>query len=541
MKRFVLFSMLFFAFFNLNALEVNQPELESVGKDTIEFINYTGPHSVINTKDEIAGIGSALGEKVAPNVANKYETGDNNKYFVIHAVDSTVNVGLDADILILGKNANVDHIRNLRSIISSYLVSAYNYSKDDADTLAVFITVYNAVYRNDLDTYKSKYKEVVTNNLTKESCGISVNYKDWAGNTQLVIPLLNPVDGGLSTIDTTIISDSTVIESMREEDERGVDERKNLVDIKEREADVAQEEAKDAQKEATVAKQEVTKAKEELKQVEEEKQIVEKELEKAKEELAENPTDTKAQEAVKEAEKKVEEVEEKVEEAVAKVEEKVEEAEKKAEEAKEAQSFADKKLTEAQTERSEIATDQQKNIADAKAEAKMVTTYGLQLVDNSNLLSKLVFLDVETGKIVKSSPVQVIRNRSIVSTGNGFAAIAGENSGDNQAIRLVILDPENLEIVSQTEEDVAANAVLVSADNYLYTVVKSTSGYVVAKYSNDLRLQAKSTLKVMETTPITVTDKGIVVTDSYGAVKLLSKSDLSTITSTETTSYSSAK
>ena len=539
MKRFVLFSMLFLAFFSLNALEVNQPELESVGKDTIEFINYTGPHSVINTKDEIAGIGSSLGEKVAPNVANKYETGDNNKYYVIHAVDSSVTTGLDADILILGKNANVDHIKNLRSIISSYLVSAYGYSKADADTLAVFITVYNAVYRNDLDTYKSKYKEVVTKNLTKENCGISVNYKDWAGKTQLVIPLLNPVDGGLSTIDTTIISDSTVIESMQEEDERGVDERKNLVDIKEREADVAQEEAKEAQKEATVAKQEVTKAKEELKQVEEEKKAVEKELEEAKEELAENPTDEKAQEAVKEAEKKVEEVEEKVEEAVAKVEEKVEEAEKKAEEAKEAQSFADKKLTEAQTERSEIATDQQKNIADAKAEAKMVTTYGLQLVDSSNLLSKLVFVDVETGKIVKSSPVQVIRNRSIVSTGNGFAAIAGD-TGENQAIRLVILDSENLEIVSQTEEDVAPNAVLVSADNYLYTVVKSTSGFVVAKYSNDLRLQAKSTLKVMETTPITVTDKGIVVTDSYGAVKLLSKSDLSTI-STQTVDYSSAK
>ena len=539
MKRFVLFSMLFLVFFSLNALEVNQPELESVGKDTIEFINYTGPHSVINTKDEIAGIGSSLGEKVAPNVANKYETGDNNKYYVIHAVDSSVTTGLDADILILGKNANVDHIKNLRSIISSYLVSAYGYSKADADTLAVFITVYNAVYRNDLDTYKSKYKEVVTKNLTKENCGISVNYKDWAGKTQLVIPLLNPVDGGLSTIDTTIISDSTVIESMQEEDERGVDERKNLVDIKEREADVAQEEAKEAQKEATVAKQEVTKAKEELKQVEEEKKAVEKELEEAKEELAENPTDKKAQEAVKEAEKKVEEVEEKVEEAAAKVEEKVEEAEKKAEEAKEAQSFADKKLTEAQTERSEIATDQQKNIADAKAEAKMVTTYGLQLVDSSNLLSKLVFVDVETGKIVKSSPVQVIRNRSIVSTGNGFAAIAGD-TGENQAIRLVILDSENLEIVSQTEEDVAPNAVLVSADNYLYTVVKSTSGFVVAKYSNDLRLQAKSTLKVMETTPITVTDKGIVVTDSYGAVKLLSKSDLSTI-STQTVDYSSAK
>ena len=109
MKRFVLFSMLFLAFFSLNALEVNQPELESVGKDTIEFINYTGPHTVINTKDEIAGIGSSLGEKVAPNVANKYETGDNSKYYVIHAVDSSVKTGLDADILILGKEVFLNY------------------------------------------------------------------------------------------------------------------------------------------------------------------------------------------------------------------------------------------------------------------------------------------------------------------------------------------------------------------------------------------------------------------------------------------------
>ena len=538
MKRLVLLSMIFLAFFSLNALEVNQTELQTVSNDVIEFINYTGPHSVINTKDEIAGIGKSLGEEVAPEVANNFSTGDKNKYYIIHAVDSSVKSGLDADILILGKDANVDHIKNLRLIISSYLTSAYNYSQSDADTLAVFITVYNAVYRNDLNTFNSKYKEIVTKNLTQESCGISVNYKDWAGNSQIVIPLLNPVDGGLSTIDTSIISDSTVIKSMQEEDERGVDERKNLVDIKEREADVAQEEAKEAQKEATVAKQEVTKAQEELKQAEETKKEVEKELEEVKEELEKNPTDEKLQEAVKEAEEKVEEVKQQVQQAEEKVEEAKEVAKEKAEEAKEAQTFADKKVTEAQTERTNIASDQQKNIAEAKAEAKMVTTYGLQLVDSSKLLSKLVFMDVDTGNIVKSSPVQVIRNRTLVATDNGFAVIAGETSGKNQAIRLVILDNEDLEIQMQTEEDVAPNAVLTYVDNYLYTVVKSNSGYVVAKYSSDLRLQAKSTLNVLDVSPITVTDKGIVVTDSYGAVKLLSKTDLSLIS---TKDYSSAK
>ena len=42
-----------------------------------------------------------------------------------------------------------------RSIFSELLIA---YSEKDADTLAVFITVYNAVYRSKLDTLKSKYK-----------------------------------------------------------------------------------------------------------------------------------------------------------------------------------------------------------------------------------------------------------------------------------------------------------------------------------------------------------------------------------------------
>ena len=110
----------------------------------------------------------------------------------------------------------------------------------------------------------------------------------------------------------------------------------------------------------------------------------------------------------------------------------------------------------------------------------MITTYGLQVVDINSLLSRLVYIDVETGKIVKTSPVQVIRNRTIIDTENGFAAVAGENVTENQAIRLVILDKENMEIISQTEEDVAPNAVLIEDDNYLYTVVETASGNVIS-------------------------------------------------------------
>ena len=157
------------------ALEVNKNELDSTGDTTIEFINYTGPHKVIDSVAAIRSIGSGLGKQIATDPAKSASTSKNAKYWVIHAVDEKESGKLDADILFVGSEATVDHINNLRRIISAYLVSAYGYSEKDADTLSVFITVYNAVYRGKLDTFKSKYKNVVIENLSSVNCGLSVN------------------------------------------------------------------------------------------------------------------------------------------------------------------------------------------------------------------------------------------------------------------------------------------------------------------------------------------------------------------------------
>ena len=59
---------LFFVTAGVNALEVNRNELQSAGAaDTIVFRNYSGPHSVINTIEQIRQIGSGLGESVKGN------------------------------------------------------------------------------------------------------------------------------------------------------------------------------------------------------------------------------------------------------------------------------------------------------------------------------------------------------------------------------------------------------------------------------------------------------------------------------------------
>ncbi len=524
---------------NIFALEVDKTELQSTKSTTIEFISYTGPHKIIDSVEAIKGIGNSLGKEIAPSRDTSKTANLGNKYTVIHAIDENETGKFDADIIFINKDANVDHITNLRRIISAYLVSAYDYSEADADTLAVFITVYNAVYRGDLDSFKNKYKDVVVKNLSSNNCGLSVNYKDWPGASEIVIPLYDVKNGGLSTIETSVISDKKVVESMKEDDDKNIESRKEMVDIKEREAEESQEKANTAQKKAVEEqkklkeeKQKTEEAKAEAKEAEKKSEQAKAEAEEAKKEAEANPEDEElqkvAEEKQEEAEAAEQEAEEKQEaleeqqEAEAAQEEKTEEAK---EEAKTEQERADKKQTEAQTERKDIAKDQQIVQNNEIKEASTPSSYGIVLTDEANILSKLVKFNSETGEVIKSSPVTVIRNRTIYKTPDAYIAIAGENEG-NGTIKLVLIDIETMEIFAESEETVSDTSVLVNDGNEYYCVINYDDAWVVGKYDETLALKLKSKVNVKQSTPITVTESGIVVTDKNGNLKLLSKESL---------------
>ena len=501
--------------FPLTALEVDRDELKTVGSDTVVFINYTGPQNIIQTKSQIAEIGASLGRTVSEDPTKSGNFGNSAKYQVIHAVDPSQKDKLDADILIIGKNAVVDHIKNLRTIISGYLVSAYNYSQNDADTLSVFITVYNAVYRGNLDAYKQKYKTVVMNNLSQDKVGLSVNYEQWPGQSQIVIPLAK-IGGGLSTIDTSVISDEKVVDSMQEDADKGVNARKDMVDIKEREADEATEKAQNAQKKATEEKK---KLEEEKKELEDKKEASEKATKKAEE----NPDDKEAQNEAAAAQKALEEQEKVVEEQ--------EEATKEAQnEAAEQQEIADKKRTEAQEDRKEIAKDQKEVIAEEAQNAAVVNTaYGLKLSEEVEMLSTLVKIDADTGRIIKESPVTVIRNRIVYPEGKNFVAIAGKTGG-NATVKLVTLDGTNMEIIGESAQTIAKDSAIVNYNGYYFAVIADGEKYTMGKFNPDLTLACSSKMGVYSSTPIMVTDKGVVVTSSNGNLILLKLDDLSQIT-----------
>lgn len=549
--------------FFVSAQNVNERELRSAGDgSTIVFENYEGPHSVIETAAAINSIGAGLGNQLKNAGLQSGGTfGSNGKYTVIHAVDSSEQGKLDADIILINSDATVDHIRNLRRIIASYLSAAYGYSQKDAATVATFVTVYNAVYRNQLDTFKSKYKNIVIGNLTEAKCGLSIKWSDWPGNSQIVIPLGEFEEGGLSSVDTSVISDKKVVESMKEDDDKGVDERKNMVDIKEREAENAESKAQEAAKEAAQEKQALDDQKKAQAQAEKTAQTKQNEADKAKKdaetaqkEAAADPQNKAKQDEAKNAGQKAETAQKEADTAKATAEqerEKTQRQQQKADEAaqkaEEQQQKADKKLDEAQSERMEIAKDQQEILETELKQLEDGTVIGLKVVNDKDYLSTLVKVNSKTGKVVKESPVKVIRGRTIiavqdavvgVATGASFPkttgdstfymAICGENSGKG-AVKLCLIDAYKMEIQKESDENVSGHSVLVNSGSSFYCVIQDRSGWVLGRYDKSLALIQKSAVNISETTPITVTGKGIIVTNSNNVPVLLSVSDLSVI------------
>jgi hypothetical protein len=219
------------------------------GSASLEFLNYQGPYARVETRAQIAGVGTALGSALENSAgAGTMRLGDTARYFVIHPAsgDGDGDGLLNADIFGIGVDAGVDHIRNLRLIIQGYLEAAYAYSERDAALLAEYITVYNAAFRGNRDYFSGRYKTEVMRYVDREKAGLSLRFDEWPGRTHILIPLNTGRYGTLSAVDTASLTVPEVIGALRSRDDKGIDPLKAMANLKEREAEEA--EAREAAK-----------------------------------------------------------------------------------------------------------------------------------------------------------------------------------------------------------------------------------------------------------------------------------------------------
>lgn len=495
----------------LSAQTVAEDELRSVGGRTIEFINYVGPYARVDTLDEIRGLGAALGRAVK---AGATRAGGEARYSVIRVRDPSAPQGLDADIIILGPDARVDHIRNLRHILGAYLEEAYGYSRSDGFLLATFLTVYNAVYRGNLEYFGAMYKPAVLTLLSAQNAGLSVRYDEWPGRSRIVLPITARA-GTAGRVDTGPITDKTVVESLKEESgTAALPERREMVDLKEREleqqkaaleadkARIAQEEkaAEDEKARAEAARAELEQEKASAQGPEQEAELTRREAEVAAQEKAAAEKEAAVAAAKEEAAKE--------EAAVA---------------AKEAEIAEDRKAV-AEDQKAEIA----KEVA-AKAETAPRGSVLLDLVDPNRPYARLALVDLAGGKYLKIGEINTLRADSLLDVGGAFVAVAGRAEGSG-AVRLVLLDLETLSAKVTGTADVHPETGVWKEGAGVLAVASEGGKWVLGLFDPaTLELKLKSEAAVSPFTFLRILPEGFVVAGAGGGLILLNKTDLKTI------------
>lgn len=510
MKRLFLLLGILVSIVSLGAVEIVETELEKVSGEAIEFFNYEGPHEKIETDRQIRGIGAGLSDSIRNGVEGAVSRSGAffDKYRILHIVAPAEEAGLNADIFIIEADAQVDHIDNIRRIISGYIQSFYSISQARADALSVFITYYNAIYRGDMEYLRGVYNQRVLKELDAEKVGMSRRYTEWPGQSQIIIPLTE-LAGEPALSAETLGGDDKVVEELRKQEDRGVEERKEVVELREEQLE------------------------EEKKQLEEEREKIQEREEavtEEKEEEAASAQDTPLEGEVtadEEATATEEEVSVEKEEIAEKEQELAEREEKIAEER---ESIAEDQKEIIAKEEAEKRTQEEERIAEeeqpeaAARESSVESPFLMVDERNGSFFGTLVLVN-EEGLISQRSTINTIRSRNFPLYQDTLYAIAGEDNPP-RTVRLIALNSDTLEMVDESEVDLFSGSSLFLLDTSLYAVVNEDGEYYLGRFSLDLDLEARSQVEVARYTALMFLEDTILVQSPNGEIFKLDTEDL---------------
>jgi hypothetical protein len=562
MKKIIAAVFCFFLGSAAFALTVDIQEISRA--KAIQFENYTGRAA---RSDSPAAV-SAIGRELAAGIT-RLQTGSvtyHNKYTLTHAVSKDEPEKLSADIFSIDKDSRVTHIDIIRRIISSYLESAYGYSRKNADTIAIYLSYYNALYRGDMGYFQPKYKKIVLGNLKKNDAGISTKYYDWPGRTKMLIPLTDDAKlGDPGSINPDIVADKKTTELVRKDG--NLEPRKDMVEMKEKavekekakieekkkaneeEGKAVEQKKKDVEKKQQEIKKketEIAKEKEEAKKIPDEADRKKKEQEIAKKEetVKKDKEETKKkEEQVKEEGKKVEQKKEetkKEEEKIAQKEKNITEEKKdiaKDELKKEIKSdpvkaaeILDKKAGELEKKEKEL-DKREDAIKEAAADksvyaAKFFYLKIKEYLESGHYNNELYMINPATKKVeFKSSVTSICGNRYDVFSGG--IVIITHKGGHTEGHRLTLVDRETLAAKIDGTDNIFWRSFIEIRDGFIYAIIYDSGNYYLGRFDASLKLVAKSGVKINENTFITFYEEFVYINSADKKIIVLKKSDLS--------------
>jgi hypothetical protein len=304
---------------------------------------------------------------------------------------------------------------------------------------------------------------------------------------------------------------------MRKEDDRGVEQRKDMVDLKEREADAAEQRAAVQREAIREEEQRITR---ERADVNREQNAIDQERRQAREDAAKGE-DTRQRE--QELDRRETETEQKSEE----LNQRENDLAGKREEARQTEEFAERKSTEAQEEREAIARDQQEIITqeDSRVQAPQ-GLLGASIENPATSLGRLLRLSPSTGGELKRSPLDTVNVRTLSFVGEKILAIAGENRG-NGAIRLIEVNSNTLEMSKQGDDDIhPASLLWISGEDLFAITVNPEGALYLARFDANLSRQALSRVAVHPNASVSFQENMVLTQRTDGSAVILNSRDL---------------
>lgn len=519
MKRFVLLNIfLFTIFLKVWGAEIDEEEIKKVGK--VEFENYRGIFESVGI-DYLRTMGEYL--------AKISDVGRKKQYFLYEIVVVQPKEDLlGADVFFILKESRIKHINAIRHILAGYLTERYKYNPKEAFTLAVFITYYNAVYRGNVEYFRSKYVPELFSFTTK-NIGISTKYYEWAGNTEIVIP----TKIGLTKEKITLgeISKKEVIQEIKEKEEDfGVKERKEMIEIRKKELEEEKQKLTEKEEELQRKKEELQERKSEIEEVEKqlEQKLQETTNEKDREEIKQQ-----MEELSKEKEK-IEKEEEKLKEEESKINQFRKEIEKEEKEIKEEEKEIKKDEEKVERKReSELVKEEEKERAKEPGDKTVFRgkMYYLKKQDfdpRGHYNNTMYLIDLSERKVVKESSFKKICGFKYYVYGDGVVVI-GYKESHSQDHFLVLLDRENIEPKIIGKDNIFWRSFIEFKDDFLYAITIVNGRYYLGKFDRKLERVGISDTEVDPDTFLTFYEGQILINDRSKNIVILDEKTLKKI------------
>ena len=494
----------------LSSQSLAEGELTKNTLNTVEFINYVGPHAYVNSREEILNIGRSLARGVV--TTNRFTLG--NKYAVVR-VFTPGEPKLSADILILLPESGVDHIRNLNLIVAGYLEGTFNYPSAHALLLADFITRYNAVYRGNMTYASQMYSTGVLAEITSENMGLSRVFSEWAGKSRILIPLMSTLSqGDRGIVHSDVISSPEVIKDLQKEP-GGLEQRKDLVNLKEQEIAleqqaIAQKEQELNQREADLKKQNET---------------------PAGENSPESPgtTETQAVTDTPTGEKNTDPQTPQAEADLVKIQQERQALQAKKDQLDQREAILQedrKEVAAADTQR--LAADEQKKtdpvVEPQKTVMDLLTFF--TITDSEGQFGQITVVDMKSSSIQSRSTLNTIRSRKFEVLGNSYVVIAGRSEGTG-VVHLFTLKKDDLQIELEGKDNIAPQSNILMNGNQFFAVLNSPEGeWKLGLFNEKLIPTVLSTESVLPGSLIQIKGTQILIQGKNGKILLLNAKTL---------------